>query len=113
MKRSNLFLLELILDLALFVLCGAVCVGLFLHAGAMSRESQRLTQAVALAQSTAEALRADELPPQAPQGYQILSQVEEKEDGLCRASVEIRWEDSVVYTLETQWVGYGEEADRP
>ena len=113
MKRSNLFLLELILDLALFLLCGTVCVGLFLRAGAMSRESQRLTQAVAPAQSTAEALRGDQPLPQAPQGYQILSQVEEKEDGLCRASVEIRWEDSVVYTLETQWVGYGEEADRP
>ena len=39
MKRANLFLLELVLDLLLFALCAAVCVGLLLHAKGMSLET--------------------------------------------------------------------------
>ena len=102
MRRSRLFLLELILNLALFALCGAVCVGLLLRSAAMSGESQRLTQAVALAQSAAEALRPGQPRPQAPEGYRVLPRLEE-EGPVCRASLEVLWEDQVVYTLEAGW----------
>lgn len=57
MKRSNLFLMELVLDLFLFALCAAVCVGLILHAKSMSLESEQLTQAVYIAQDAAERYR--------------------------------------------------------
>lgn len=57
-RRSDLFLLELVIDLFLFVLCAAVCVTLLIHARSMSRESAELTQAVYLAQSAAEKWRA-------------------------------------------------------
>lgn len=56
--RSSLFLMELVIDLFLFVLCAAVCVVLLVHARSMSGESTRLTQAVYLAQSAAEEWKA-------------------------------------------------------
>lgn len=56
-RRSGLFLLELVLDLFLFVLCATVCVALLIHARSMSRESRELTRAVYLAQSVAEEWR--------------------------------------------------------
>lgn len=102
-SRFSLFLMELIIDLFLFVLCAAVCVGLLLHARSMSLESTRLTQAVYLAQSTAEALRAGSTLPEAPEGYRC--EVSRMEDsGLTSASIEIFWGDTALYTLETSWI---------
>lgn len=102
-SRFSLFLMELIIDLFLFVLCAAVCVGLLLHARSMSLESTRLTQAVYLAQSTAEALRAGSPLPEAPEGYRC--EVSRMEDsGLTSASIEIFWGDTALYTLETSWI---------
>lgn len=59
MKRTNLFLLELVLDLLLFVVCATVCVGLVLYAKTLSRDSRMLTEAVYIAQDAAERYRAD------------------------------------------------------
>ena len=102
-SRFSLFLMELVIDLFLFVLCAAVCVGLLLHARSMSLESTRLTQAVYLAQSTAEALRAGSPLPEAPEGYRC--EVSRMEDsGLTSASIEIFWGDTALYTLETSWI---------
>lgn len=102
-SRFSLFLMELIIDLFLFVLCAAVCVGLLLHARSMSLESTRLTQAVYLAQSTAEALRAGSPLPEAPEGYRC--EVSRTEDsGLTSASIEVFWGDTALYTLETSWI---------
>lgn len=113
-SRFSLFLMELVIDLFLFVLCAAVCVGLLLHARSMSLESTRLTQAVYLAQSTAEALRAGDALPEAPEGYRC--QVNQTEDGgLSAAEIEIFWGDTPLYTLETSWVSglSGEEVAQP
>ena len=102
-SRFSLFLMELIIDLFLFVLCAAVCVGLLLHARSMSLESTRPTQAVYLAQSTAEALRAGSALPEAPEGYRC--EVSRTEDsGLTSASIEVFWGDTALYTLETSWI---------
>lgn len=102
-SRFSLFLMELIIDLFLFVLCAAVCVGLLLHARSMSLESTRLTQAVYLVQSTAEALRAGSPLPEAPEGYRC--EVSRTEDsGLTSASIEVFWGDTALYTLETSWI---------
>ena len=102
-SHFSLFLMELVIDLFLFVLCAAVCVGLLLHARSMSLESTRLTQAVYLAQSTAEALRAGDGLPEAPEGYRC--QVSQTgNDSLSTAEIEIFWGDTSLYTLETSWV---------
>lgn len=58
MKRTNLFLLELVLDLLLFAVCATVCVGLVLYAKSISRDSRMLTEAVYIAQDAAERYRA-------------------------------------------------------
>lgn len=113
-SRFSLFLMELVIDLFLFVLCAAVCVGLLLHARSMSLESTRLTQAVYLAQSTAEALRAGDALPEAPEGYRYeVSQTEGS--GLSTAEIEIFWGDTSLYTLETSWISAlsGEEVAQP
>ena len=65
-SRFSLFLMELIIDLFLFVLCAAVCVGLLVHARRMSAQSTRLTQAVYLAQSAAETWKATGTQPAEP-----------------------------------------------
>ena len=70
-KRTNLFLIELVFNLFIFALCAAVCVGLLLHARRLSQESERLTQAVTLAQSAAESLRTGGTLPEVPEGYEI------------------------------------------
>lgn len=101
-KRSNLFLLELVFSVFLFTLCAAVCVGLLLYARSMSMESTRLTQAVYLAQSTAEAFRAgqpDRLPD-APEGYEVSPMLQRSGDGLVEGEIVVSCEGETVYTLE-------------
>ena len=65
-KKANLFLIELVLNLLIFALCAAVCVGLLVHARRMCAQSTRLTQAVYLAQSAAETWKATGTQPAEP-----------------------------------------------
>lgn len=113
-SHFSLFLMELVIDLFLFVLCAAVCVGLLLRARGMSLESTRLTQAVYLAQSAAEALRAGESLSEAPEGYRCEVR-QAGGSGLSSAEIEIFWGDTSLYTLETSWVSAlsGEEVEQP
>ena len=101
-KRANLFLLELVLDLFIFALCAAVCVGLLLHARRLSQESGQLTQAVSLAQSAAEALRGGRTLPEAPEGYEITPLLSPSE-GLVDAQILVLYEGETVYTLRCGW----------
>lgn len=59
-NRSSLFITELVIDLFIFAVCAAVCVGLLLKAFSMSRQSTELTQEVYIAQSAAERFRQGE-----------------------------------------------------
>ena len=61
--RANLFLVELVLNLLIFALCAAVCMGLLSRARSMSQESAALTRAVYLAQAAAETWRASGKTP--------------------------------------------------
>lgn len=99
-KRSNLFLLELVFSVFLFTVCAAVCVGLLLYARSMSQESSRLTQAVYLAQSTAEALRAgaSDALPSVPEGYAVTPSLSGAE-GLISGTITVSYEDKDIYTL--------------
>ena len=56
--RSGLFTIELLIDIGVFSLCAAVCVGLFVSSELISQESTDLTRAVRLAQSAAECYKA-------------------------------------------------------
>ena len=105
-KRANLFLIELLFNLFIFALCAAVCVGLLLHARSMSLESTRLTQAVYLAQSAAEAIRMGESGPQAPQGYEIVPTLSAS-GGLVSGEIAVSYQGQAVYTLSVAWVDDG------
>ena len=56
--RSGLFAIELLIAVGIFSLCAAICVGLFVRAEVMSRDSADLTRAVAEARSAAECFKA-------------------------------------------------------
>lgn len=100
MKRANLFLLELVLDLLLFALCAAVCVGLLLHAKGMSLESRRLTDAVYLAQDAAETWRTGGTPAETSDGYEIqVTETGDKAPLRC-CDITISRDGEIVYTLE-------------
>lgn len=113
-KRANLFLIELLFNLFIFALCAAVCVGLLVHARRMSLESTRLTQAVYLAQSTAEALRAGHSAPDAPEGYTVDSDLSAA-GGLISGEISVSCRGETVYTLVVSWVDDGsyEEVSAP
>lgn len=104
MSRANLFLLELVGNLVIFVLCAAVCVGLIIQAHNVSDESAQLTQAVYLAQSTAEALRSGSDVPTAPEGYEItVDAAEGSVSGTESAQITVLCNGEEVYTLSTVW----------
>ena len=98
-RRDNLFFIELVLNLFLFSVSAAVCVGLLIHARTMSLRSAELTQAVYLAQSIAEDWKGDGVLSRGdlPGGDGLRSSVEEK-DGLLNVSI---WkDDTLVYSIE-------------
>lgn len=105
-KRANLFLIELLFNLFIFALCAAVCVGLLVHARHMSLKSTRLTQAVYLAQSTAEAMRLGQNGPEAPQGYEIAPTLAAS-DGLVSGEIAVSYQGEALYTLSVSWVDDG------
>ena len=56
--RSGLFMIELLIAAGVFAFCAAVCVGLFVRAEVMSRDSETLTRASAEARSVVECWKA-------------------------------------------------------
>lgn len=102
-KRTNLFLIELLFNLFIFALCAAVCVGLLIHARYMSLESTHLTQAVYLAQSAAEALRAGQDAPNTPAGYEVTPSLTTG-NGLVSGQIAVSYQGEPVYTLDVAWV---------
>jgi len=56
--KSGLFAIELLIAVGVFTLCAAICMGLFVRAEVMSRDSADLTRAVNEARSVAECWKA-------------------------------------------------------
>jgi hypothetical protein len=104
--RSSLLLTELILDLFIFVVCTAVCVGLLVKARGMSRDAQELTAAVAVAQTAAEELRAG-VPASslsalgAGDGYAVEILAADTADGAAAYEITVFRDGRAVYTLGT------------
>ena len=97
--RSSLFLLELIIDLFLFVVCAAVCVGVLLHARGVSMESTDLTEAVSQAQTIAEEWRATGAQPMwgPPDESGLTGSFSTQGDAL---TISIYKGDKLIYALE-------------
>lgn len=98
-QRSSLFLLELIINLFLFVICAAVCVGILLYARGLSTESRDLTNAVYQAQTAAEMWReSGEIPVGCGMATDDLQKTLTEENGLLTVSVYKG--DTLIYSLE-------------
>lgn len=101
---GSLFLVELILDLIIFVMCAAVCVALLVHAHIMSTQSTDLTQAVYIAQSYAEQLRTGQTPISDDSSpYQISVDLSDSKH-IANAEITVLQGDTVLYALSTTWV---------
>ena len=99
--RANLFLLELVLDLFVFALCAAVCVGLLVRAHGLSRKSGRLTQAVYLAQTAAETWRSHgDGADRTVDGYQVQHTRTSGGTSVQTGRVRISRDGRLVYELE-------------
>lgn len=99
MRRTHLFLTELVLDLFLFAVCAAVCAGLLLRARGMSRRAGRLTEAVYAAQTIAEQWRATGVQPAWPaqDGSGLTGVLTVSGDAL---DIAVYADGALVYTLE-------------
>ena len=100
MKRSSFFLIELISMVLVFSLCAAICVILLGHAWSISRKSERLTQAVYLAESAAARIQAG-LPDPVPaeDGYAVLLEERKNEPGLVDTLITVTYDEDVIYSL--------------
>ena len=56
-SKSSLFLMEFIITLMLFAVCGAVCMKLFAATNSLSKKTRELNKAVVCAQGFAEVMR--------------------------------------------------------
>lgn len=57
-SRSGLLVIELVIAVGVFSLCAAICIGLFMQADRVSRESDALSRAVNAARNIAEQYKA-------------------------------------------------------
>ncbi len=57
-SKSGLFAIELMIAVGVFVLCAAICLGIFAKAEGMSRDSAELNRAVNEARNVAECFKA-------------------------------------------------------
>lgn len=57
-KKSSLFLMELIIVLFFFALCAAVCVNIFIKAKLISNQSYELNKSIIASQNAAECFKA-------------------------------------------------------
>ena len=64
-RRSSIFLLELIIAILFFSLSGAVCTQVFVEARRLSREAEQLSEAACICSNCAELVRSAENPEEA------------------------------------------------
>ena len=90
-RRSSLFLMELILAIFFFILASAICVRFFVKAHTLEQESMDLNHAVTAAASVAEIVRSEEEPfaflekhfPQGEAGNEVFTIFYDSNRSLC------------------------------
>ncbi len=100
MKRLSPLLLELIAMVLIFSLCAAVCMRVLSDAWSVSRSSERLTQAVALAETAAARLQS-EIPYHggATGEYTVVLEETPGDSGLTDTLISVKYEEELIYTL--------------
>ena len=100
MKRFSPLLLELIFMVLIFSLCAAVCMSVLAGAWNVSRSSERLTQAVYLAETAAARLQSGLPYGGGGEGaYTVVLEKTAVESGLTDALISVNYEEEPIYTL--------------
>ena len=100
MKRFSPLLLELIFMVLIFSLCSAVCISLLAEAWNISHNSERLTQAVYLAETAAARLQSGTSYEGGETGeYTVLLTKSGEDAGLTDAIISVKYEQELIYTL--------------
>ena len=112
MKRSSMFLLELMAMVLIFSLCATVCMRMIGSSWAMSEQSEQLTEAVYLAESAAAHIQSGSSPDMlglpggealAGEGYVLDSEEISNENGLCVARISVTFENELIYALDVTY----------
>ncbi len=100
MKKSSLFLLELVFMIFIFSICAAVCVSILGKSWNLSRDSERLTHAVYLAETAAARFQAHGEPlPEGGDGYTITLEDTGSSRGLTETLITVHFEEEAIYSL--------------
>lgn len=107
--RTSLVLMEQLIMVLIFALAAALCLGLFVKADAISRETARKEEAVVLAQSAAELLKHTGDPETVrreldTKGFDLT--IREKKTalpGLGEAEITVSFQDRELFRLRTGW----------
>lgn len=100
MKRLSPLLLELIVMVLVFSLCAAVCLNILSNAWTISRSSERLNQAVELAEIAAARLQSG-IPYEGGMTgkYKVVLDKSPGDSGLTETLISVNYEEELIYTL--------------
>lgn len=120
-RKTNLFLMELIIALMIFAVCGSVCAAIIAKASVNITESKDISNALILAQNHAEKIKNGSEPDNKvilytadlknadsesdEVAYRIVSEVTSSENGLKEYTVEVyREADSkLIYSIDSAY----------
>ncbi len=111
-NKTSLLLMEQLVMVLVFALAAALCLGVFVEADRISRETARRDEAVLIAQNAAELLKATSgdveqtlaILGSAAADYRL--EIENLESGsplLGKAEIRIYLEDAQLFALQTGW----------
>lgn len=112
-SKASLFLMEQLVMLLVFALAAALCLGIFVRADGISRQSDRRDEAVRIAQNAAEVLKhtgdADLAKSLAEGSFSLeIRQENAGIPGLQQARVLVFYENEEVFSLQTGWQEVGQ-----
>jgi hypothetical protein len=108
MRRSAVFLLEMVLSVLIFAVCAVICISLLVHSHRMANSSGFLNEAVFIAQSSAARFQAGE--PVAPEQDGFSVRLDVQPDGrLEHGIISVTRGDELIYTLAVAALREGAE----
>ena len=112
MKRSSMFLLELMAMVLIFSLCATVCMRMIGSSWTMSERSEQLTEAVYLAEAAAAHIQSGGSPDmsglpggaaRAEEGYLLSSEQIASENGFSVAKISVTFDGELIYALDVTY----------
>lgn len=107
--KASLVLMEQLVMILVFSLAAALCLQVFGKARAISEETARRDRSVVLARNAAQLLKATKGDAEAAEalgteGYRVtVTSLESRQPGLAVAEIEVFFEETELFSLETGW----------